>query len=702
MAAGSIIIDLLMRTGSFETDTKRAQKALREMQRDAEQMGKAFGLAVAAAGTVAALFVRNAIDSADAMSKMAQKVGIGTEQLSELAFAAKLSDVGFEDLGASMVKFAKGISDAARGTGDAAKAFEAMGIGVQNADGSLKSQATLLAEVAEKFAGYEDGVEKTALAVATFGKAGANMIPLLNGGAEGLRSAAAEARALGAVLTGDAGKAAEAFNDNLTRLKTAFLGLVNQITVAMLPRMVDVTNAFVDFVKDGDRVHQMAMDIGDALAWVARTAADTASYIAGVVARTQQLGMTAAAIVAVKDKLTGPSWSDATTGVVAEFRRWREEMAQSDKALAELQARMEKFGGFGRGGAGSRAMAASLGIGDIEKAAGPSLVKPSAPRLPSEGGGAGRSEVDKAAQYLERLRKQLEATQELTVAEKLLQDIRDGALGTVTAAQEKSLMATAREIDATKEAIRIARERSDARKREDEEIAASIAQAQEADRQRLKSLTAGTSSEQLKAVTADIGFLNEAYAAGKIEVDLWAEAVVLATGRLKAQAEEMDSFTKVMAENVQSFLGSAFADAMNGNFKSIGQAFTQMINRMVAEALAADLARRLFGSAVKGGEGGGWIGAAFDWGAKFFGGGKAAGGDVMPGRSYWVGEQGPERFVPRTAGTILPAARAAGGGGGSLVVNNQFTISGPVDRRTQMQIASEVSRRVRLAGARVG
>jgi hypothetical protein len=49
-------------------------------------------------------------------------------------------------------------------------------------------------------------------------------------------------------------------------------------------------------------------------------------------------------------------------------------------------------------------------------------------------------------------------------------------------------------------------------------------------------------------------------------------------------------------------------------------------------------------------------------------GAKAAGGPVSGGVSYLVGERGPEVFVPRTAGTIIPNG---GGGGGSQNIKVQ-------------------------------
>jgi phage-related minor tail protein len=51
-----------------------------------------------------------------------------------------------------------------------------------------------------------------------------------------------------------------------------------------------------------------------------------------------------------------------------------------------------------------------------------------------------------------------------------------------------------------------------------------------------------------------------------------------------------------------------------------------------------------------------------------FGGARAQGGSVGSGRSYLVGEQGPELFMPKASGTIVPN-HALGGGTANIVVN---------------------------------
>lgn len=73
-----------------------------------------------------------------------------------------------------------------------------------------------------------------------------------------------------------------------------------------------------------------------------------------------------------------------------------------------------------------------------------------------------------------------------------------------------------------------------------------------------------------------------------------------------------------------------------------------------------------------------------------FGGGRANGGNVVPGQRYLVGERGPEFFTPGAAGAITPT------GGANMVVN--ISLPGVSDgasfRRSETQIASALARAV--------
>lgn len=72
---------------------------------------------------------------------------------------------------------------------------------------------------------------------------------------------------------------------------------------------------------------------------------------------------------------------------------------------------------------------------------------------------------------------------------------------------------------------------------------------------------------------------------------------------------------------------------------------------------------------------------------------KASGGPVIAGRSYVVGERGPEMFVPAVSGDIVPNHEM--GRGGSTTVN--LTVQGlPMRARTPSEVVQQVRRAARM------
>jgi len=200
--------------------------------------------AFASVGALAAL-AKDSINVADNLSKMSQKVGVNIEQLSSMNYAASLADVSTEALAKGMAKLNKNMYDAAKGGQTQVQTFKSLGVSVTDTSGQLRKADEVMMDVAERFAEMEDGPKKTALAMEIFGKAGADMIPLLNSGKKGLREAADEAKRFGLVLTEDAGRQAEEFNDNLTRLEAQASGLAITLGNKLLPSINKVVDAFI-------------------------------------------------------------------------------------------------------------------------------------------------------------------------------------------------------------------------------------------------------------------------------------------------------------------------------------------------------------------------------------------------------------------------------------------------------------------------
>lgn len=78
--------------------------------------------------------------------------------------------------------------------------------------------------------------------------------------------------------------------------------------------------------------------------------------------------------------------------------------------------------------------------------------------------------------------------------------------------------------------------------------------------------------------------------------------------------------------------------------------------------------------------------------------GRATGGPVSPGRPYWVGERGPELFVPASAGAVAPAAA-----GGAREVRVSITVNAGAGEapRALAQSSRQVARAVKAALAGV-
>lgn len=248
-------------TVKIGADTYELQKGLSDAKAKVGEFDKSTAglasslksLAVVAVATATAIsaFVKSQIDAMDNLGKLSQKIGVTTNDLSKLAYSARLSDVDIGSLQQSFVILARGLSEASQGSGNALNAFNALGISIRNTDGTLKTSQQIMLEVADLFATMEDGAQKTALAVAIFGRAGANLIPLLNQGSKAIREQGDELERLGGVVTAKAAKEAEDFNDNLTRLNMSLGALGKSIAMDVMPYLTQLSDEFLIARKNG-------------------------------------------------------------------------------------------------------------------------------------------------------------------------------------------------------------------------------------------------------------------------------------------------------------------------------------------------------------------------------------------------------------------------------------------------------------------
>lgn len=187
-----------------------------------------------AAASVAAIgaFVKDGIkqfnDLAGSVKQLQRVTGGSVEAVSAMRGAMQLAGVPVDNINQSVTIFAKKLGNAASSAKDTAAMNKLFGQSIKDSSGNVKSMADLLPGLADKFKAMPDGAQKTALATQLFGRAGAQMIPVLNKGSEGIGELTDKAKAMGLVLNetsmknfADAKKSAREFAANIQGLKVA-------------------------------------------------------------------------------------------------------------------------------------------------------------------------------------------------------------------------------------------------------------------------------------------------------------------------------------------------------------------------------------------------------------------------------------------------------------------------------------------------
>ena len=153
----------------------------------------------------------------------------------------------------------------------------------------------------------------------------------------------------------------------------------------------------------------------------------------------------------------------------------------------------------------------------------------------------------------------------------------------------------------------------------------------------------------------------------KEKSDIQDQAVAVA--KLREQYEQITKTKEAWAE-----LGNTFAQALDGwivrgeKFKDVIKSLVQQLASSALQGLLTGNGAfgSLFGTAAKGDS---KIGGLF---GSIFGGFRAGGGGVDAGKTYVVGERGPELFRPSGSGSIVSNSALGGGTSVNVVMQNDF------------------------------
>lgn len=169
-------------------------------------------------GTAIKDTVVDAAAYADDILTKSTVTGIDTDQLQAYTYMAELTDTSVETITGSLSKLTRNMATAQKGTGDAAKAFEALGVAITDENGELRSNQDVFFEALDVLGKMSNETQADAYAMQIFGKSAQDLKPLMAQGKEGLAELTDEAIRVGAVLPKETLESLGAVDDAMKRL----------------------------------------------------------------------------------------------------------------------------------------------------------------------------------------------------------------------------------------------------------------------------------------------------------------------------------------------------------------------------------------------------------------------------------------------------------------------------------------------------
>lgn len=260
-------LELFKLFGSIFVDNEKANESISKTNNKAEELSKKlsegiktvakWGTAIVGGATVvggAMVGVANkSAQAMDEIDKMSAKIGISKKGYQEWSYVLGQNGMDVNKLQVGVKTLVGQMDKVTEGNKNSIATFEKLGLSVYDSTGKMKDQETMMNEVMYALADMENGTEKSRLATELFGKAGLEMMPMLNGGSEGMKELTARAHELGLVVSDEAVTNGVVFGDTMDDLKQALSMVGTEIGNGLIPyfqKIADWVIANIPVVKE--------------------------------------------------------------------------------------------------------------------------------------------------------------------------------------------------------------------------------------------------------------------------------------------------------------------------------------------------------------------------------------------------------------------------------------------------------------------
>lgn len=236
---------------------KKTEDAGTSMLGSYGKVGLAVGAAAAAVTTFGVAVTKAGIENADQTRKLAQQVGITTEQYSRLTYAFGLNDGSAQDLSKTLLFMEKTLANTADAGGKKVLGvLERLGLEVDVIKQMKPDEAFIT--LAESISQLENPMDRAQAVTALFGKSSEKMLNLIGEGTPRFRELMREADSLGIVVGTKAANAADDFNDSLYTMKENLRGVSVTVANSMAPAFADLSRDLARTLKESGALEAIA------------------------------------------------------------------------------------------------------------------------------------------------------------------------------------------------------------------------------------------------------------------------------------------------------------------------------------------------------------------------------------------------------------------------------------------------------------
>lgn len=255
---GSLLIEVAANVAKVDRDlqqiSNRFNKFGSDTQRTLGKVATAFKGIVSIYAIKAVVnglqsIVEKTIDTADQMRDFGRSIGIATDKLSGLEYAAKQSGVSTEQLRSGLQKMTKNVAEAAHGLGETGKLITNLGLNAK----TLASQSPdkTFMDIVAALEKIKTPTDKALVAFKLFGKAGIDLVPLLGEGTGAINALIREAQRFGIIIKPEFADKADEAKDAINNLNASFLGLSITIAEKLVDPLTVSVNKLTELIQLG-------------------------------------------------------------------------------------------------------------------------------------------------------------------------------------------------------------------------------------------------------------------------------------------------------------------------------------------------------------------------------------------------------------------------------------------------------------------